>query len=307
MEEPLQQQQQQTLLDLQLQEQKQQQLQEQQEHQDPTTVPGNLNKAILSVLITFLLLILLYFNILSLITSFSNLLFKSGTLFLFVSWNGTCNNFGKKPEISSTKDLTQAYLYFLLELYTYFYFVRTNFGCFVSCELFSNGSTSSWTNRWLYLLSHMVSVRPFNIISLLQRFQHQRRKQPHRRLLQPRSPISTRQSCFLSMSRAISTWPTRAMSQTRAPNHLLLLKEEWFHNSRLEGYKVKQRYFCNLNISFKICSISLAAVRPFILPLWNKTFLHLNVEVWFWTMLNMKNFKDYLLSFSSIIQTVKKL
>ena len=39
-------------------------------------------------------------------------------------------------------------------------------------------------------------------------------------------------------------------------------------------------------LSFKISSISLAAVRLLITPLWSETFLDLNVEVLFLTMLN---------------------
>ena len=60
-------------------------------------------------------------------------------------------------------------------------------------------------------------------------------------------------------------------------------------------------------ISFKIGSISLAAVRPLIPPLWSETFLHLNVEIWFLNMLNIKICKDYLTNLSLIIQTVEKL
>ena len=63
----------------------------------------------------------------------------------------------------------------------------------------------------------------------------------------------------------------------------------------------------NNQLSFKISSISLAAVCPLILPLWSETFLHLIVEVWFLTMLTIKIFKDYLPYFSSIIQTVANL
>ena len=58
-------------------------------------------------------------------------------------------------------------------------------------------------------------------------------------------------------------------------------------------------------IKLKMSCISLAAVRPLIPPLWSETILHLNVEVWFLTMLNIKIFKDYMPNFSSIIQTYR--
>ena len=61
-----------------------------------------------------------------------------------------------------------------------------------------------------------------------------------------------------------------------------------FHISHPYGRTSAEKY-----ISIKISRISFAAVRPSILPLWSKTFLYLNVEVWFLTMLNIEILKDY--------------
>ena len=84
------------------------------------------------------------------------------------------------------------------------------------------------------------------------------------------------------------------VSYVRTMNYNLTLRSHTVHT------RVAHRGDSCYLLSFKISSISVATSRPFILALWNETFLYLNVEVWFLTMLYIKIFKDYLPNFSSI-------